>query len=158
MHMYEGKLQAEGLRLAAVVSRFHAPLTEQLLVGALDVWRRYGAREDDLTVVKVPGAFELPWAVDTLARRGEFDAIVALGIVVRGATSHYDWICRTTVEGLSRAGRENQVPILLGVLTVETLEQAWERSGTKHGNKGAEAAAAAVEVACLRRSLDSLVP
>ena len=145
----EGKLTAEGLAFGIVVSRWNEVITRPLLEGALDALRRHGADEDRITVAWVPGSFEIPVAAKALASSGKVDAIIALGCVIRGATSHYDHIASAVTGGLSRLALDTGLPVTFGVLTVESLEQAFERAGSKAGNKGAEAALAAVEMANL---------
>ena len=153
MKTYEGKLDAEGLKIALLVSRFNGFITEQLLSGALDVLRRHGAREDDLEVVRVPGTFELPALARRLATAGKHDGIVALGALIRGATPHFDLIAGEVTRGLGQVAREASCALSFGVITADTLEQAIDRAGAKMGNKGAEAAMAAVELCQLHRAL-----
>lgn len=148
-----GDLSAKGMRLALVVSRFNAFITERLLAGALDALRRSGARDADLTVVRVPGAFELPGAARTLAMTGRYDAIVVLGCLLRGDTAHYDVIVNECTRGIGQSSQETGVPHGFGVLTCENLEQAIDRAGLKMGNKGGEAAMAAVEMASLKKKV-----
>jgi 6,7-dimethyl-8-ribityllumazine synthase len=149
----EGDLVARDARFAIVVSRFNEFITEALLDGALDALKRHGADLDAVTVARCPGAMEIPLVAQRLARSGDYDAVVALGAVIRGATTHYDYVCSGVTSGTLRAGLDTEVPVIFGVLTTETLEQAIERAGTKAGNKGAEAALAAVEMANLMRRL-----
>ena len=153
MRIEEGHLTAEGLRFGLVVSRFNDFLTGHLLEGALDELRRHGAQEADLLVVRVPGAFELPLAAQRLVKRGDIDAVIALGAVIRGDTPHFDYIAAEVTKGLAAAGLAAEKPVIFGVLTTDTLEQAIERAGTKAGNKGAEAARGAIEMADLWRKL-----
>ena len=145
----EGDMMAGGLSFAIVVSRWNEFLTKELLAGALDALRRHGADETRITVAWVPGSFEIPVAVQALAKSGKYDGIVALGAVIRGATSHYDHIAGAVTSGLSRIALDTGLPVAFGVLTVESIEQGIERSGSKAGNKGAEAALVAVEMANL---------
>lgn len=153
MATFEGKLTAEGLRVAVVVSRFNGFVTEPLLAGALDALRRHGAREADIDVYRVPGAFEIAPLVRRLARAERHEAIVALGAVIRGATPHFDLIAGEVAKGLGQVALEGPCAISFGVLTTESLEQAIERAGSKAGNKGADAALAAIEQANLFREL-----
>lgn len=150
---HEGKLDARDLKVALVVSRFNALITERLLEGALDCLRRHGAEEDALHVIRVPGGFELPLAARTAASSGDFDAVVCLGAVVRGATPHFDLVAGEAARGVARAAVDSGVPVAFGVLTTDTLEQAVERAGSKSGNKGWDAAQAAIEMAQLLRAL-----
>lgn len=149
---YEGKLDATGGRFGLVVSRFNELLTGRLLEGAIDCLLRHGARDDDLLVARVPGAWELPFAVERLAASGKVDAVIALGVLIRGATPHFDVIAAETAKGLAQVGLGRGVPVSFGVLTCDTLEQALERSGSKAGNKGWQAAQAAIETLQLVRS------
>jgi len=150
---YEGRLDAAGLRVAVVVSRFNELITRQLLEGARDGLRRHGADEETLSVVWVPGAFEIPPVAQRLARSGAFDAVVCLGAVIRGATPHFDHVANQTAAGIARAAQETGVPVIFAILTTDTIEQAIERAGTKAGNKGFDAAVAAIEMANLLRQL-----
>lgn len=149
----EGNADATGLRFGVVVSRFNDFITRPLLDGALDALRRHGADLADTTVVWVPGAVEIPLAAQRLARSGRVDAVIALGAVIRGATSHYDYVCSVVSSGVGRVALDADLPVIFGVLTVDTIEQAIERAGTKAGNKGAEAAIGAVEMATLLRTV-----
>jgi 6,7-dimethyl-8-ribityllumazine synthase len=147
----QGSLNAAGLRFACVVSRFNSFITERLLSGALDALRMSGARSEDIEVVRVPGSFEIPAAARMLAETGRFDALVCLGCLLRGDTYHYDVIANEATRGIGQAMQETNVPIGFGVLTCDTLEQAIDRAGLKAGNKGFEAALAAIEMANLRK-------
>ncbi|MCX7894868.1 MAG: 6,7-dimethyl-8-ribityllumazine synthase [Thermoanaerobaculum sp.] len=147
----EGHLNAGGLRFALLLSRFNSLVGERLLEGALDCLLRHGAREEDLTVVRVPGAWELPLAAARLARTRQFHAVIALGVLIRGETPHFDVIAAECAKGLAQAALEQQLPISFGVLTCDTMDQALERAGGKAGNKGWDAALAAVEMAQLWR-------
>ena len=139
--------------MAIVCARFNEFIVSKLLSGCLDALRRHGAREEDIAVAWVPGAFEIPLAASKLAESGRFDAVIALGAVIRGATSHYDYVCSEVAKGVAAAGLQSGVPVLFGVLTTDTIEQAIERAGTKAGNKGAECAQGAIEMADLFRSM-----
>ena len=152
-NIIEGDQNPRGLRFGVVVSRFNDFITSNLLKGALDVFSQYGVDEDDLKVLKVPGAFEIPQAAKKLCSTGNFDAIVCLGAVIRGETSHFDYICAEASRGVGQVGLEFNVPVLFGVLTTENLEQADARSGSGSSNKGRETALAAIEMATLYKKL-----
>jgi 6,7-dimethyl-8-ribityllumazine synthase len=149
----EGRLSAEGLRFGIVVSRFNSFITERLLAAATDALERAGAAGKDVDVVRVPGSFELPLAAKKLAATGRYDALVAIGCIIRGDTSHYDYVCSETARGLQLAQMDSGVPIIFCVLTCDTLEQAIDRAGLKSGNKGFEAGLGAIEMAHLSRKL-----
>lgn len=149
----EGGLNASGYRFGIVVSRFNSFITERLLAAALDALERAGAASKALDVVRVPGSFELPLISKKLALSGQYDALIAIGCVIRGETSHYDYVCSETARGLQLAQMDSGVPILFCVLTCDTLEQAIDRAGLKGGNKGFEAGLAAIEMAQLSRKL-----
>ncbi len=150
----EGNLVAAGMKFALVVSRFNDLFSERLLGGALDSLRRRGAREEDLTIFRVPGAFEIPLVAKKLALTRSFEAIICLGAVIRGATPHFDYVAAEVSKGIAAAALETGVPIIFGVITTDTLEQAIERSGSKAGNKGYSAAEAAVEMVSLLRQIE----
>lgn len=145
----EGNLKADGKKFAIVVSRFNSFLSEKLLEGAIDSLQRSGAAADDIDVVRVPGAFEIPLIAKRLAGSQKYNAVIVLGVVIRGATPHFDVVVNEVSKGTAQVGLETGVPVLFGVLTTENIEQAIERSGTKAGNKGAEVAVAAIEMANL---------
>ncbi|HCF61806.1 MAG TPA: 6,7-dimethyl-8-ribityllumazine synthase [Myxococcales bacterium] len=149
----EGKLIAQGLKVAIVVSRFNSFITEQLLTGALDALRRHGAQDSDIEVVRVPGTFELPQVARRVALSGRFDALVALGAVIRGGTPHFDYIAAEVSKGIAQIALEAPCAVSFGVLTTDNVEQAIDRAGTKAGNKGAEAVVAAIETANVIREL-----
>ena len=149
----QGKLSAAGLRFAIVVSRFNSFITERLLSAAVDALGRSGAASENVAVVRVPGAFELPLACKKLAATGKYDALIAAGCVIRGETSHYDYVCSETSRGLQLAQMDTGVPVIFCVLTCDTLEQAIDRAGLKGGNKGFEAGLAAIEMARLSQKL-----
>ncbi len=151
----EGDLVARDLRVVLVATRFNEFIVESLINGAVDALVRHGANSREIEVVRVPGAFELPLAVKRLAGSRRYDAIVALGAVIRGATPHFDYIAGECTKGLGQAAFQHEVPVGFGVLTVDTIEQAIERAGTKAGNKGAEAALSAIEMANLLRRLET---
>jgi len=147
----EGDLNARGMRFGVVVSRWNSFITERLLQGAMDALRRSGCREEDITVVRVPGAFEIPSQARTLAQGGKYDAIITLGCLIRGETTHYEHISTEVTRGIGQSAQETGVPHTYGVLTCESLEQALDRAGLKAGNKGFEAAISAVEMVSLQR-------
>ena len=149
----EGDLIVRDARFALVASRFNDYIVDSLLKGALHCLRQHGAADADIEIVRVPGAFEMPVVVATLAASRRYDGIVALGAVIRGSTPHFDYVAGECVRGISAAAREHGVPVGFGVLTVDTIEQAIERAGTKAGNKGAEAALAVIETVNLLRRL-----
>jgi 6,7-dimethyl-8-ribityllumazine synthase len=153
MRVIQGDFVGTGLRIGIVVSQWNEFITRALLEGALDGLHRHGVSDDDITVVHVPGSFELPLVCRRLAERGEVDAIIALGAVIRGATSHYDHVAGAATSGIAQAGLQTGVPVIFGVITTETIEQAIERAGTKAGNKGFEAAATAIDMARLLQRL-----
>jgi 6,7-dimethyl-8-ribityllumazine synthase len=149
----DGPLDASGLRFGIVVSRFNSFITERLLSSAVDVLQRAGAASKDVDVVRVPGAFELPLAAKKLAATGRYDALIAVGCVIRGETSHYDYVCSETARGLQLAQMDSGLPIIFCVLTCDTVEQAIDRAGLKGGDKGLEAGLAAIEMARLSQAL-----
>lgn len=151
VEVHQGEPNGAGLRIGVVASRFNQVVTERLLTGALEALRRSGVAEDDVQVVHVPGAFEIPLLADLLASSGRFDGVVCLGAVIRGETPHFDFIASWVVAEIGRLMVANRVPIALGVLTTNSIEQALERSGGKHGNKGYEAAMTAIEMVNLRK-------
>jgi 6,7-dimethyl-8-ribityllumazine synthase len=153
MTSYEGQLRGDGLRVAIAVSRFNEFITDRLLAGARDGLLRHGVDEGSITVAWTPGAFELPLVCKRLAASGEYDAVIALGAVIRGATAHFEHVAGQCASGLQSAQLETGVPVIFGVLTTETIEQAIERSGAKAGNKGFECAMTAIETADLLRQL-----
>ena len=150
-NILEGKLVAEGMRFAIVASRFNEFITNKLLSGALDILHRHGAAEADIDVAWVPGAFEIPMVAKKLAETKKYDAVICVGAVIRGATSHYDYVCSEVSKGVAQAGLTTGVPVIFSVVTTENIEQAIERAGTKAGNKGADGAMAAIEMANLLR-------
>jgi 6,7-dimethyl-8-ribityllumazine synthase len=150
----EGALNIYDARFCIVVARFNSFIVESLLQGAIDTLKRHGAQESDITIVRVPGAFEMPLALEKVAAKAEYDAIIALGAVIRGGTPHFDYVAGECVKGLAQVTLKYGIPIAFGVLTVDTIEQAIERAGTKAGNKGAEATLSAIEMVNLLRALD----
>jgi 6,7-dimethyl-8-ribityllumazine synthase len=143
----EGKLEAKGLKFAVVVSRFNDFICQRLLEGCLDALKRHGANENDITVVRVPGSFEIPLAAQKLAASKEYDAVVCVGAVIRGGTPHFEYVAAEVIKGVAQVALATGVPVTLGVITTDNLEQAIERAGSKSGNKGADAALAAIEMA-----------
>ncbi len=150
----EGKLTASGLKVAVVVSRFNNFITDRLLKGALDAFTRQGGNIEDADIVHVPGAFEMPLAAKKLAQSGRYDALVALGTVIRGETPHFEYVSSAATNGLTTVALETGIPIGFGLLTTETVAQAIDRAGSKSGNKGAEALQTAIEMANLMKELD----
>jgi 6,7-dimethyl-8-ribityllumazine synthase len=150
----EGKLDAADLRFAIILSRFNHLVTDRLLEGALDAFKRHGGSEENIDIVKVPGCFEIPLFAHKLAESGRYDALVCLGAVIRGDTPHFDYVAGEVTRGIGAAMRESGVPIAFGILTTNSLDQALERAGTKMGNKGFEAALVAIEMARLKRELE----
>jgi 6,7-dimethyl-8-ribityllumazine synthase len=153
MRTVEGKLIGAGLKIALVVSRFNSFITERLLEGALDCLRRQGVADDNLMVVRVPGAWEIPVAAKRLAQSGAYDGVVCLGAVIRGSTPHFDYVAAEVSKGIAQITLDTGVPISFGILTTDTLEQAIERAGSKAGNKGFAAAEAAIEMVNLLKEL-----
>jgi len=151
----EGELVIRDARIALLVSRFNGFVVDSLLSGALDTLKRHGADERDLQIVRVPGAFEMPIAAQRLAASKRFDALIALGAVIRGGTPHFEYVAGECTKGLAMVSMKYDIPVAFGVLTVDTIEQAIERAGTKAGNKGAEAALSAIEMISLLRNLDT---
>lgn len=158
MNSLRGNLSAEGLRFGIVVSQFNNFITDRLLAGALDALERTGAEKDQIEIVRVPGSFEIPLAAKKLATSGRFHSIVCIGCVLRGETSHYDYVCSETARGIQLAQIDSGIPMAFCVLTCDTLEQAIDRAGLKGGNKGYEAGLAAVEMATLMRNLSNRKP
>ncbi|MCU0821758.1 MAG: 6,7-dimethyl-8-ribityllumazine synthase [Spirochaetes bacterium] len=146
MKLIEGKLDASGLKVAIVVSRFNEFITGKLLSGAIDCLKRNRANEDDITVVWVPGSFEIPSVVKKMAQSKKFDAVISLGAVIRGATPHFDYIAAEVTKGVAQISLTSDIPVVFGVLTTDSIEQAIERAGTKSGNKGFDAALSAIEM------------
>jgi 6,7-dimethyl-8-ribityllumazine synthase len=153
-NMIEGKLLAGDKKFAIVVSRFNDFITEKLLGGAMDALLRTGALEENIYIVKVPGAFEIPLAAKKLAQKGRYDAVICLGAVIRGATPHFEYVSSEVSKGIAQVSLESDTPVIFGVVTTDTIEQAIERAGTKSGNKGWSAAMSAVEMANLVEAVD----
>ncbi len=153
MRTIEGKIDASGLKVAIIVSRFNEFITSKLLGGAVDCLKRNNAGEDDITVVWVPGAFEIPVAAKRLVEAKKYDAVICLGAVIRGSTPHFDYVAAEVSKGVAQVGLATSIPVIFGVLTTDTIEQAIERAGTKAGNKGFDAAMSAIEMCNLFRQL-----
>ena len=149
----EGMLSAEGMRFGLVVGRFNDFISEKLLTGAIDALVRHGAKEDDLTIVRVPGAFEMPVVAKRLAAGGGLDAVICLGAVIRGGTPHFDYVAAEVSKGIAQVSLDTGVPVMFGVITADTIEQAIERAGTKAGNKGWQAALGGIEMVDVLRRL-----
>ena len=149
----EGQLSADGFRFAVIVSRFNDFICSRLLEGAMDALVRHGSDEEKISVIKVPGAFEMPLAARKLTQTGRYDAVICLGAVIRGATPHFDYVAAEVSKGIAHVGLESDIPVTFGVLTTDNLEQAIERAGSKSGNKGYEAAMAAIEMVNLFKQL-----
>jgi 6,7-dimethyl-8-ribityllumazine synthase len=154
--VYEGKISAEGKRFALVVSRFNDFISDKLLAGALDALVRHGARDEDIDIAKVPGSFEIPLIAKKMAQKEKYDAVICLGAVIRGSTPHFEYVSAEVSKGVALVGLESGIPVIFGVITTDTLEQAIERAGTKAGNKGWSAAMAAMEMADLATSVDQI--
>lgn len=155
MNIYEGKLVSEGIKVGVVCARFNEFIVSKLLSGCEDALLRHGVDAADISVAWVPGAFEIPLIASKLAQSGKYDAVIALGAVIRGSTSHYDYVCSEVSKGLAQASLSSGVPVLFGVLTTDTIEQAIERAGTKAGNKGYDCALSAVEMVNLIREIEA---
>lgn len=153
MKVNEGKLVAEGLKIAIVASRFNEFIVSKLVSGALDGLRRHGVKDDDIELTWVPGAFEIPLLAKKLAASDKYDAVICLGAVIKGATSHYDYVCAEVSKGVASVSLSTEKPIIFGVVTTDNIEQAIERAGTKAGNKGYDAALSAIEMANLLKNI-----
>lgn len=153
MRTLEGKMVADGIKIGIVVARFNEFITSKLLGGAMDGLVRHGMDEDDVDVAWVPGAFEIPLIAKKMANSGKYDAVIALGAVIRGSTSHYDYVCNEVSKGVAAASMESGVPVMFGIVTTENIEQAIERAGTKAGNKGYDCALCAIEMVNLIRTM-----
>ncbi len=153
LRVFEGEFRGEGLRFGVVVGRFNSFISEKLLSGALDALTRHGVKMDDVTVAWVPGSFEIPLVAKKMAKSGKFDAVICLGVIIRGATPHFDYVAAEASKGIAQAMLETEVPIAFGVLTTDSIEQAIERAGTKAGNKGFDAALSALEMVNLLKKL-----
>lgn len=149
----EGELVVRGARFGIVLSRFNSFIVERLLEGALDTLRRHGAENDSIEIVRVPGAFEIPLALKKMATVSKYDALIALGAIIRGGTPHFEYVASECIKGMAQVNMQYEIPVAFGVLTVDTIEQAIERAGTKAGNKGVEAATSAIEMVNLLRQI-----
>ena len=154
MKTLEGKLVAKGMRVGIVAARFNEFITSKLLSGAMDGLVRHDVQEEDIHVAWVPGAFEIPLIASKMAKSGKYDAVICLGAVIRGSTSHYDYVCNEVSKGIAAVGLDSGIPVLFGVLTTENIEQAIERAGTKAGNKGYDCALSAIEMVNLIREIE----
>jgi 6,7-dimethyl-8-ribityllumazine synthase len=146
MNTFEGKLSSNGIKVGIVAARFNEFITSKLLAGALDALRRHDVEEKNIDTAWVPGAFEIPLVADKMAKSGKYDAVICLGAVIRGATTHYDFVCNEVSKGIATVSLKYSIPVLFGVLTTENIEQAIERAGSKAGNKGFECAVSAIEM------------
>lgn len=153
MNTLEGKLVAQDMKVGIVAARFNEFITSKLLSGAVDGLVRHGVKEEDITTAWVPGAFEIPLIAGKMAKSGKYDAIICVGAVIRGATSHYDYVCNEVSKGIAQVALQSDIPVLFGVVTTDTIEQAIERAGTKAGNKGYDCALSAVEMVNLIKQL-----
>jgi len=153
-NVYEGNISAEGKRFGLVVSRFNDFVSDKLLAGAIDALSRHGARDEDIDIVKVPGSFEIPLMAKKMVEKEKYDAVICLGAVIRGSTPHFEYVSSEVSKGVALVGLESGVPVIFGVVTTDTLEQAIERAGAKAGNKGWAAAVAAMEMANLVESVE----
>lgn len=153
MNVLEGKLTAKDMKVAIVVARFNEFITSKLLSGCLDCLKRHEVADEDLTVAWVPGAFEIPMAAKKLAESGKYDAVICLGVVIRGATPHFDYVCAEASKGIAQVSMQTGVPVAFGVLTTENIQQAVERAGTKAGNKGVDCAMTAMEMVNLFKEM-----
>ena len=153
MKTLEGKLVAEGMKVGIVASRFNEFIVSKLVSGAVDGLVRHNVNDDDISVAWVPGAFEIPVIADKMAKSGKYDAVICVGAVIRGATSHYDYVCNEVSKGIAQASMSSGVPVLFGILTTDSIEQAIERAGTKAGNKGYDCALSAIEMVNLMKQL-----
>lgn len=154
-NIFEGHLVSQGLKFGIVVGRFNEFITNKLLSGALDALQRHGTDQNDIDVAWVPGAFEIPLIAQKMAESGKYDAVITLGTVIRGSTTHYDYVCNEMAKGVSAINLKTGVPVIFGLVTTENIEQAIERAGTKAGNKGWDAANAAIEMANLAKQFDN---
>ncbi len=153
MKKIEGKVVAEGIKVGIVAARFNEFIVSKLVGGAVDGLVRHDVNEDDITVAWVPGAFEIPLIAKKMAKSGKYDAIICLGTVIRGQTSHYDYVCNEVSKGIAQVSLESEIPVMFGILTTENIEQAVERAGTKAGNKGYDCALGAIEMVNLMKAL-----
>ena len=154
MRVLEGKLVADGLKVGIVAARFNEFIVSKLISGALDGLKRHNVNDDDIDLAWVPVAFEIPLAADKMAQSGKYDAVICLGTVIRGATSHYDYVCNEASKGIAQVSLKTGIPVLFGVVTTENIEQAIERAGTKAGNKGYDCALSAIEMVQLMKEME----
>lgn len=154
MHTFEGKLVSQNIRVGIVAARFNEFIVNKLVGGAMDALLRHNVREEDIDLAWVPGAFEIPLIAKKMAESGKYDAVICLGAVIRGATSHYDLVCNEAAKGIAHVSLDSGVPVLFGVVTTENIEQAIERAGSKAGNKGYDSAMAAIEMVNLVRAIE----
>lgn len=154
MKVYEGKLVSTEIRIGIVIARFNEFITSKLLSGAIDTLKRHDVSEESIEIAWVPGAFEIPLIASKMATSGKYDAIICLGAVIRGNTSHYDYVCSEVSKGIAQVSLSSQIPVMFGVLTTENIEQAIERAGTKAGNKGSECAEGAIEMINLIKEIE----
>ena len=155
MRVLEGKLVADGLKIGIVAARFNEFIVSKLVSGALDGLKRHNVKDEDIDVAWVPGAFEIPLVADKMAKSGKYDAVICLGTVIRGATSHYDYVCNEAAKGIAQVSMSTGIPVLFGVVTTENIEQAIERAGTKAGNKGYDCALSAIQMAQLLKQMEA---
>ena len=155
MKTFEGKLVSENIKIGIVASRFNEFITSKLLGGAMDALNRHDVKEDNIDVAWVPGAFEIPLIASKMAHSGKYDAVICLGAVIRGSTSHYDYVCNEVSKGIAQVSLQSGIPVLFGVVTTENIEQAIERAGTKAGNKGFDCAVSAIEMVNLIKELEA---
>lgn len=155
MKTFEGTLVSQGIKIGIVAARFNDFIVSRLIGGCEDTLLRHGVREEDISLAWVPGAFEIPLIASKMAKSGKFDAVIALGAVIRGSTSHYDYVCSEVSKGIANVSLNSDVPVLFGVLTTDSIEQAIERAGSKAGNKGSECAQGAIEMVNLIRALEA---
>ena len=153
IHVLEGKVIGQGMKIGIVAARFNEFIVSKLLSGAVDGLVRHGVEEDDITAAWVPGAFEIPLIAEKMAQSGKYDAIICVGAVIRGSTSHYDYVCNEVSKGIAQVGLKSGIPVLFGVVTTENIEQAIERAGTRAGNKGYDCALSAIEMVNLMRQM-----
>lgn len=154
MKIYEGKLYAKNIKIGIVAARFNEFITSKLVSGALDCLKREDVKEEDIEMAWVPGAFEIPLVASKMAASGKYDAVICLGAVIRGTTSHYDYVCSEVSKGIAQVSLSTGIPVMFGVLTTDSVEQAIERAGTKAGNKGFECAQGAIEMVNLMRNME----
>ena len=154
MNVFEGKVVSENIKIGIVAARFKEFITSKLLGGALDGLKRHNVNENDIDVAWVPGAFEIPLIAKKMANSGKYDAVICLGAVIRGSTSHYDYVCNEVSKGIAAVSMNSDIPVMFGVITTENIEQAIERAGTKAGNKGYDCALGAIEMVNLIREMD----